>query len=182
MFLKTKAEKLAELLDQPPRLDERVPVSAVKTLREGQGRHQMDVARISGVSQGYISEVESGKKSLSPEMAAKLGPALGVTADQLQVAEQVGTLQRLAVKGKLAPDRLLETILELAHVLPDGQVSDDLVDAFLRVLKKALTTFEQQEKEQTEGGGAASVATKSLEPDRDGLGRRRKYLALKASG
>lgn len=159
-MFRTKAQRLAEILEATPELE--VPVSAIRHMRGD--RPQTQISTKTGLSQGYISDLESGKKALTPETAARLAPTLGVTPGELEFAEQVSTLQRLAVKGRLDPTRLLDAIQELAVSLPDGEVSDDLVDALLTVLKKALTTYEKN-----------GVATKSArrEGTRDSLGRRR---------
>jgi transcriptional regulator with XRE-family HTH domain len=84
--------KLAAILEAVPALVN-VPTSALKTLREG--RHQTEIALQSGVSQAHISELESGKKSLTPAVAAKLAPVFACEAGELLVAERVCSLKRL---------------------------------------------------------------------------------------
>lgn len=164
MFGKTKAQRLAEILEQPYEMGA-PPESAIRDLRGRRG--QAEVAMKSGLSQQMISELERGTRHLTPEVAQKLAPALGVTASDLQTAEQASTLQRMALKGQLDPQRLLEAIQELAYSLPDSEVSDNLVDSLLEVLRKALETYDEQEE--------TAVATKTKKPEgtRDASGRRR---------
>ncbi|MDP9476314.1 MAG: helix-turn-helix domain-containing protein [Actinomycetota bacterium] len=163
-MFRSRAERLAEVLEAAP--DAEVPTSAIRDLRGD--RPQSEVALKSGVSQAMISELEAGRKQLTPGTAARLAPALGVTPAELELAEQVSTLQRLAIKGTMDPARILDAIQEIAFSLPDDEVSDRLVDALLAVLRQALAAHEENE-------GNAAVATKTARKprgDRDGLGRK----------
>ncbi len=167
MRFTTKSQKLAELLEAVE-LPPGTPESALKTMREQTGKHQLRLANEAGVSQGYLSEVESGKKPLTPAVAEKVAPVLGVTAAELEAAEQMSLLHRMALKGAVDPQRLLDAVTDLSSSLPDGEVSDALVDALLGVLKMALSTYDQH------SAAVAKVSTKSRAPGRtrDGLGRR----------
>ncbi len=165
-MFRSRAERLAEVLEAAP--DAEVPTSAIRDLRGK--RPQSQIALKSGVSQAMISELEAGRKQLTPGTAKKLAPALGVSAAELEIAEQVSTLQRLATKGALDPRQILAAIEEIAFSLPDDEVSDRLVDALLAVMKQALAAHEKNE------GAVAPVATKAgRKPrgERDGLGRKR---------
>ena len=144
-----------------------VPTSAIKSLRGN--RSQYEVALKAGITQAQLSRLEHGLRSLSPEIARGLGPALGVTGEQLLVSEDISKAQRLAIKGQLDPRRLLDAVMEVAVGMPDSKVADDLIDAMLSVLKQALETYDGA------GKPPAAVATKTngKRPDRDGFGRRR---------
>ena len=56
----------------------------VKRLREGLGWSQSELARRSGVSQGFVSRLESGESTQALVGAVQaLARALGVTVDEL---------------------------------------------------------------------------------------------------
>jgi transcriptional regulator with XRE-family HTH domain len=165
MRLRTKAQKLVEILET---VDDSVdvPTSALKSLRGS--RHQLEIARASGVSQGHISEIEAGKKALTPAVAAKLAPTLGCTPDALMTAHRVASLQKMALKGVLDPEPLFRAVQDLAWSLPDSDLSDSLIEVLLGVLKEAMEHYDEHER------AVARVSTKSGAPGRtrDGLGRR----------
>ncbi len=164
-----RVEMLAKILEETPGgiAMGGVPTSAIKSLRGN--RSQYEVALKAGITQAQLSRLEHGLRSLSPEIARGLGPALGVTGEQLLVSEDISKAQRLALKGRLDPRRLLDAVMEVAVGMPDSQVADDLVDAMLSVLKQALETYNVDA-----GKAPAAVATKAdrARPDRDGFGRR----------
>lgn len=141
-MFETRNQKLATILEAMPASVD-VPPSALKTLRGS--RHQTEIALKSGVSQAHISELETGKKWLTPRVSAKLAPVLGCETEELLATERVSALKRMADGGHLDPDRLVVTIMDLAFVLPDARVSDDLIDSMLAVLNQALVTYEGEE-------------------------------------
>lgn len=53
--------------------------SLLKALRRWRGLTQEQLAKASGINQGYLSELESGAKTGSPETLQKLGAALDVS-------------------------------------------------------------------------------------------------------
>ncbi len=155
--------EILEGVDVPPG----APESALKAIREAAGKHQLTLANETGVSQGFISELESGRKPLTSATAAKLAPGLGVAPEELEAAETITSLHRAALKSEVDPRQLLEATIDLSYSLPDNRVSDALIDALLSVLKHALETFEEER-------GVAGVSTKSRDdrPRRDRQGRR----------
>lgn len=139
-----------------------IPTSAIKALRGS--RSQGSIADPAGYSQAYISELETGRRQLTLKAALKLAGPLGTTAEQLMTAEAIARLQRAALKGALDPQRLLDSIMDLAFSLPGDEVAEDVVEALVQVLKKAIATYDK---------GAVTVATKSTgRPRRDIRGRR----------
>ncbi len=62
----------------------------LKEYREEAGNTQRELARLSGVSQGYISDLEAGKKDPRLTQAAKLARALGVLVDDLLESDEIG--------------------------------------------------------------------------------------------
>jgi len=61
----------------------------LKEHRERVGISQRELARLSGVSQGYISDLEAGKKDPRLSQAAKLARALGVLVDDLLKSDDI---------------------------------------------------------------------------------------------
>lgn len=55
----------------------------LKQLRKQRSISQQELSRISNVSNGFISELETGKKRPSLETAEKLSKALGVAITEL---------------------------------------------------------------------------------------------------
>ena len=61
----------------------------LRQARQGQGRTLRDVAEAAGVSIGYLSEVERGRKEPSSEVLAVICRALGLDLVDLLVAAQL---------------------------------------------------------------------------------------------
>jgi DNA-binding XRE family transcriptional regulator len=57
--------------------------SPVKVLRKHRGLTQAELAAAAGVSQGYVAELEAGRKSGAPDTLKALARALGVPLDVL---------------------------------------------------------------------------------------------------
>ncbi len=163
-MFRTKTQQLAEMLEGvTPPAEGAFPPSALKSLRGS--RPQATVAAKAGITQAALSRLEAGERTLNPEAAKKLGPALGVSPTDLLAADQVARLHHMSIKGQLDPRTLLAAIEELAWTLPAEEVGEDLVDAMLGILKRAIETY---------GEGVATVATKSKGPEgtRDSQGRK----------
>jgi transcriptional regulator with XRE-family HTH domain len=118
---------------------EHVPTSAIRE-RRGQCS-QTEIAQAAGISQGFLSELESGRKRLTPATAQQLAPVLGTMPDQLIVAEHWVTLKRAAGKGGADPQAMLAVAKTLAEMLPSGRVGDDLIDALLGIIRKQPKTL-----------------------------------------
>jgi len=61
----------------------------LRQARQEQGRDLKDVAKAAGVSVGYLSEVERGRKEPSSEILAAIRRALGLDLIDLLVAAQL---------------------------------------------------------------------------------------------
>ncbi len=157
-----RARLLMDLLEGAG--EREVPTSALKAQREGKGLSQSALSRRSGVGQQLISMIESGERSLTPDVAGKLAPILGTGPRELMKGEEIAALKRWALKGQLDPRLVLETALEL-DAEGSGDANEAILDALLNVLRDALERYE-----------GAHVATKSRReaeaPTRDHLGRR----------
>jgi putative transcriptional regulator len=55
----------------------------IREIRKQRGLRQVDLARIVGVFQSEISEIECGKRKPSIYLAKKIAKALGVSLDDL---------------------------------------------------------------------------------------------------
>ncbi len=128
------AEVLAVPLEEPATGDTPVPTSLLKEQRGN--RSQMEIAEAAGISQGFLSELESGQKRLTPGVARRLAPVLGTTADQLLLSEHLAKLNRAATKCKIDPQRLLSEAERLAEILPSGEVGDAIVDALVGIVRE----------------------------------------------
>lgn len=173
--MEKKARVLMELLTKKTRTGP-PPTSAIKDAREAIGMRQVDLALKSGVSQSYISELEQGKTELRPEWAWKLAPVLRMDPAELEAAEGMSSLHRAAIMGDLGlanVQLLQETILDLAAASDDDEISKNLLDAMVQILKAALEKVAEQEGLDDAG---SPVTLKSEEggigPDRDTMGRR----------
>ena len=62
-------------------------IFSLKKIRTSKNLTQPQLARISGISQSYISEIESFKKSPTLDMIEKLANALQVSPYELQQIE-----------------------------------------------------------------------------------------------
>lgn len=58
-------------------------ITKIKHLRVAKGMTQGELALILGVSQSYVSQVESGEKNCSIDVARKFAKALGVPLPML---------------------------------------------------------------------------------------------------
>ncbi len=123
-----------EALDASRSRDRPVPASSIKEQRGG--RSQTEIAQFAGISQGFLSELESGQKRLTPGVARRLAPALGTTADQLLLNEHLVKLNRAATSCKLDPQWLLSEAERLAEILPSGEIGDAIVDALVGIVRE----------------------------------------------
>lgn len=91
-------------------------------IRQERGRlgwSQVDLARHAGLTQGHISQIESGKRANpQSDVVAAIAQALGVGVDALQAVPD--PIARLRSEG--TPDRLLRELLRTWDTLtPDDQ-------------------------------------------------------------
>lgn len=62
-------------------------VLLLKEMRIARGLSQLQLAKLSGVSYGYISELENGKKSPTLDILCKLAKALDCKTEELYKCE-----------------------------------------------------------------------------------------------
>jgi transcriptional regulator with XRE-family HTH domain len=134
MTLEGGAKTLQVSPHEPAWETERISVSPLKESRGD--RTQMEIARVAGISQGFLSELESGQKRLTSSVAQKLASALGMPANQLVLAEYLANLNRVAQKGQVDPRLLLAEAERLAEMLPGGEVGDAIIAALVRIVRE----------------------------------------------
>lgn len=71
-----RKEKAAEL--DSPTLGQRI-----RTAREALGESQVNLAAAAGISQGYLSQLETDEREPTLSIAARLAQALGISLDEL---------------------------------------------------------------------------------------------------
>jgi transcriptional regulator with XRE-family HTH domain len=131
---------LAAWLEEPGERDRLIATSAIRVWRGN--RSQVEIAGKARITQGFLSELESGHKRLTSRVAQKLAPALGTTANQLLLGEQLAKLNRAANKARIDLQPLLAEAERLVEILPRGEVGDAIVDALIGVVRerpKSLT-------------------------------------------
>ena len=75
----------------------------VRVLRERREITQMELAVAIGITQGYLSDLESGKRKGPFELHQKIARALGVPLDMLTPIAEADS-QRLAKRVRVIPD------------------------------------------------------------------------------
>jgi ribosome-binding protein aMBF1 (putative translation factor) len=63
---------------RPPRPDDEPFGQVVRRLRKAQGRSQQELAAMVEITQGYLSDIEGGRKNPTPEVMWKIRSALGM--------------------------------------------------------------------------------------------------------
>ena len=58
----------------------------LKLIRMRKGLRQWDVAKSVGVSEAYLSKLETGRATPSPELAARIAGVLGVATEDIRQA------------------------------------------------------------------------------------------------
>lgn len=108
---------------------------ATSSVKERRGtRTQRQISQATGVSQPFLSELETGSKRLTPDTADKLAPALGTTPAQLLLDEQLATLNRVARQANMDPEMLLEEAERLDEILPNGEIGEAIFDALAAIV------------------------------------------------
>lgn len=105
--------------------------SRVRAIREGLGISQQELERRSGVSRGYVSRLEGGKRgdSISHEQLTALARGLGVDAQELQTMHGYATATRMtppptsAVMSDPCPHRTQAASLALADGVPPDAIA-----------------------------------------------------------
>ena len=125
---------LAALLKGSGAMDRPISSSTIKAWRGN--RSQVEIAGKAKIAQGFLSELESGQKRLTSGVVQKLAPALGTTAEQLMLGEQLAKLNRAAQKGRMDLQPLLTEAERLTEMLPSGEIGDAIIDALVGIVRE----------------------------------------------
>lgn len=108
--------------------------TALKEARKRAGMTLREVAEATGVSIGFISDIEHGRKKTSREILERMQLVLGVTDNSLVKAGQDAT--DLKEKMKFLYETLPQTSFALARLAETGLSDDELL--------KMLDDFKQK--------------------------------------
>lgn len=148
------------------------------TLRAEHGLTQAALASKAGVAQGYISEVEAGKKRLSAPAAEKVGRTLGVEPGVLLMSVRMGALMTALETGEARGPLTQEIVACMALIsenLPDGSLKQLLMATMTEALQDAVKRDKEGAPAQQPQAASPQlqVATKTRRnPSRDQWGRR----------
>ena len=129
-----RSGSLAVLLKGSGAMDRPIATSSIRAWRGN--RSQVEIAGKARITQGFLSELESGHKRLTSGVAQKLAPALGTTANQLLLGEQLAKLTRASQKARIDLQPLLAEAERLTKILPSGQVGEAILDALVRIVRE----------------------------------------------
>lgn len=77
-------------MPRPPSAVE-IDATALAVLREKDGHSKTSLALAAGMSLGYLSDLESGRRKGNPEIITKLAQALNVPRSMLEARRQVAS-------------------------------------------------------------------------------------------
>lgn len=176
MRFTTNEQKQQELLRmmESASAQQQVPLSALKAHRESASMNQSELARRSGVVQEQVNRMESHKRPMSAESAARLAPALGVDAGDLMLGHHISALKAKALSGRLSPTAMLDAITSLDEALPESEVGEQLMGALMQVLSDAVASYNEADgKADAKPKAATKSASARAESRRTGTGTRK---------
>ena len=88
----------------------------IKTLRDGMGFNQSNIARFLNVDQSLISKVEKGERILSADMLEKLASLFGVSVDAIEDSRKDREISQLTAQ-LAAVNAKAEREAELAPII-----------------------------------------------------------------
>lgn len=150
-------QKLKRVLQGPP---EAAPRHVLKSLREHHGLTQAQLGEAAGVSSQLIGLIESGDRSMTPQVAMKAASRLGVGRSDLELAHGLDVLRRGAESGQVGPETVVQVAEKSAQVNGESEQGEDVMKALSEIHDVAL---------KASGGGGMG--------DRDSFGRK-----IKGSG
>jgi len=69
---------------RPPKPEEHLPTGArLRAVRRSFGRSQVELADDAGITQGYLSDIETGRKNPTRDVVERIAKALGIEPDTL---------------------------------------------------------------------------------------------------
>lgn len=172
----------------PEDLRGRSPMEDLRTLRRRVGWTQLQLAHKIDVAQSYVSDVESGRRPLTPDAAAKAAAVFGVGRDQLRqdtyeaqigarlgpAAELVDEATKVATKSDTAKQALKAKLSALLADVDRRELENPA--AVKRVLRTGRDSIDGTASRADEGRDSFGRPLDSQPDDgsrRDGAGRRR---------
>ncbi len=163
---KSEARAAADRLEQALSM---VPDNPVRHFRAGRG--QAAVALKAGITQQHLSNIERGLRSLTEDVAEKLGPELGVDPAGLMGLDRLAAL-KASLSGEQEGSRpdvqfLLRLLVYLEDHLPEGQLKSDIRAVLAGAIRSEMEKIEAERP-------AVSVKSKKkgAKRTRDNMGRR----------
>lgn len=122
----------------------------IKKIRLERGMNQSVLAERAGISQAYLSEIETGKKTPSPQKLATIARVLGVSPTVISVGNVVVLDEELL--SRLYSKKTRRFIMELLTneeyrdyvVFMENAAEEGITPKELEALKQALLIIRQQ--------------------------------------
>ena len=109
----------------------------IQELRKQHGLTQTQVAMKTGVASTEISDIENNRRNLTDAMAARLAPAFGMKARDLQYQHNIGLVDEYVASNKsTAPGRLVE---KLREAISDPDLPTECKEAASKHLRNMTT-------------------------------------------
>lgn len=99
----------------------------IKTLREGMGLNQSNIARLLSVDQSYISKVEKGERAISADMLEKLACLFGVSVDAIENGPIEKSSLSFAVRASDLSSEDLEAISAINRIALNSEYMGELL-------------------------------------------------------
>ncbi len=162
---KREARAAADRLEEALGL---VPENPVKHFR-GE-RRQAAVALKAGITQQHLSDLERGRRSLTEDVASRLGPVLGVDADGLLGLDRLAALKNALSTPEGSgpgPEFLLRLLTFIEERLPEGPLKADLRAVLAGAIREEMERIEAERP-----AVATKTRKKKAKATRDAHGRR----------
>lgn len=129
--------------------------SALKHVREESGIGQLTFARRIGTSQGHVSDVENGRRDMTPDLAFKAAGELGIDGVRLYLAHTYGAIKAAEEEGDpAAPSKALGLARKLLEILEEGGLDEERAEEVRTIIEELLKIVE--------GATAAASPTKPV--------------------
>ena len=108
--------------------------TALKEARKRAGKTLREVAEATGVSIGFISDIEHGRKRTTTDILEKMQRVLGVTDNSLLKAAQDATF--LKEKLRFLYESRPQASFALARLAEEGLTDEELIEMLKNLEKK----------------------------------------------
>lgn len=139
-----------------------VPENAVKDLR-GE-RRQVQIAAKSGLTQGQLSELETGRRRLTADLARRLAPALGTTPQELEAKQALAELRGTLKQTPVDLEEFARKFVFINERLPDTAEANEVRRVMVEAFQEEVARFNE---------APVAMKGKRRESTRDAMGRRK---------